>query len=381
MIETAIIIILLVALSLSLLFLFLKKDVRVTILAKEVTQREGRLNAVMEGMLDGIVVIDDAFNIDYVNPATLSMLKIGQGGRISIFDIVGSIDRRYRLEESISEVFASGKSKSIGNIHFDGKLLKVVIFPISKAAPSKSIGIIFHDKTEEKQLQKLRDEFTAMVIHELRSPLTVISGTADLLFKKLGLLEKAQVDSFLVQIKNSAAELLKLVNDLLDASKLESGKFEISRGTNDINKLLEDETRYYLSLAKSKSTELKLDLDESLSPFGFDYAKIAQVMNNLLSNAIKYTSGGEIVIKSFRQEGEAIVSVSDTGVGVPDEEKPFIFDKFSQAHVAPTNNEKGTGLGLVISKGIIEAHGGSIWVEDNSPHGSKFVFKLPLGSV
>ncbi|KKU30667.1 MAG: Multi-sensor signal transduction histidine kinase [candidate division WWE3 bacterium GW2011_GWA1_46_21] len=226
--------------------------------------------------------------------------------------------------------------------------------------------------------KKPSSDFIAMVVHELRSPLTVISGTADLLIKKSDVIDKNQTDVLLLQIKSSSDSLLKIVNDLLDAAKIDAGKFEISRSTNDINKLLQEESRYYTELARAKSITLKLDLNTNIQPFVFDYARITQVMNNLLSNAIKFTGSGAVIIRSDVQGTDVVVSVSDSGVGISDGDKSMIFDKFVQAASVATNNEKGTGLGLVISKGIISAHGGKIWVEDNTPCGSKFVFKLPL---
>ena len=228
------------------------------------------------------------------------------------------------------------------------------------------------------ELRKLRQDFTAMMVHELRSPLTVIKGTSDLLIKEYKNLNSEQVNTFIVQIKDSAIALLGIVNELLDASKIEAGKVELFKKQGDINKIINDEFNYYYNLARDKGINFSFDLDLSIQKFYFDEQKIKQVLNNLLSNAIKFTDpGGTLVIVSKNYGSYIGISVNDSGKGVPDEVKELLFQKFVQARESDKSNEQGTGLGLVICKGIVEAHGGRIWIEDNVPKGAKFIFTLP----
>lgn len=236
-------------------------------------------------------------------------------------------------------------------------------------------------KTYDKYLedvQRQRDDFLAMLVHELRSPLAVIKGASDLMLKDAYRLSKEQIETLLEQIKNSSTGLLKIVNDILDISKLESGKFEITKEENDLNAVLQDECDYYKSLANEKQIEILTKLDTTVGRFKFDADRIRQVMNNLLSNALKFTpNGGKVLVKSNKQNNRVFISICDDGPGITDEMKHRIFHKFVQGGDNHTK-EKGTGLGLVISKGIIEAHGGTIWVEDNSPKGACFNFHIPI---
>ena len=232
---------------------------------------------------------------------------------------------------------------------------------------------------QDHEVQQAREDFLAMVVHEMRSPLAVIRGSADLILKETDNLSEGQIADLLGQIKNSSSHLLDMVSDLLDVSKIEAGKFEIFVKEQDINKTINDETHSYEALAKQHGLRLLMELDESLPKIKFDSEKIDQVLNNLLSNAIKFTPReGVITIETRRQNNYAQVVVSDTGSGIPDFLKAKLFNKFVQGKENGVSHEKGTGLGLVISKGIVEAHGGTVWVEDNHPRGSKFIFTLPL---
>jgi len=232
----------------------------------------------------------------------------------------------------------------------------------------------------EHELNRLRDDFTAMMVHELRSPLAVMKGSADLLLKEDSTLSVEQKYTLLSQIEDSSGDLLQIVTDLLDVSKIESGRLEIKKERGNINDLLEDESEYYEALAHEKGVVVNVLLEGDLPEVSFDRDGVKRVMNNLLSNALKFTeSGGKVEISSRKIDGTFIeVCISDTGRGVPEGMKGKLFNKFVQVDTSDGDSGKGTGLGLAIAKGIVEAHGGRIWIEDNKPKGSKFLFVLPL---
>jgi len=228
----------------------------------------------------------------------------------------------------------------------------------------------------KKDLSK--DDFLPMLVHELRSPLSVIRGAADLLMKSTEGLSVEQIQTLLNQIKMSSTTLLTMVGSILDVSKMESGKFEINKTFNNINAVLTEECAYFDPLTKIKNLTIECQADPDISNFSFDAERIKQVLNNLISNAIKFSPEGEkIIITSKKVGSDCQIEVCDFGVGIINDEKPSLFQKFFQA----SNQDgvsKGTGLGLFISKGIIEAHDGRIWVEDNTPKGSKFSFSIPI---
>jgi signal transduction histidine kinase len=232
---------------------------------------------------------------------------------------------------------------------------------------------------KQSEVQRERDDFLAMLVHELRSPLSVMKGASDLMLKDAHNLSKEQIETLLNQIRNSSTGMLNIVNDLLDVSKLESGKFEIEKVQGNLNQILREESSYYESVANAKQISIVCELDEGVQDFKFDPDRIRQVMKNLLSNAVKYTpENGIVTVKTFLKDDMVRICICDTGEGITDDMKHKLFHKFVQLNNHNHIKEKGTGLGLVIAKGIVEAHGGSIWVEDNKPKGSKFVFTIPL---
>lgn len=235
-------------------------------------------------------------------------------------------------------------------------------------------------ENERVRINEQRDDYVAMMVHELRSPLSVIKGSADLVIKEEAALSADQKYTLLSQIFESASDLLAIVNDILDVSKIESGRFEIKKTQGSLNRVLKGEVDYYTALAHEHELNFESALDDKIPEFKFDEDRLKHVLNNLLSNAIKFTpKGGKIIVSSFlTNDSTALVSVSDTGKGVPDFMKNKLFNKFVQMENRMSSDEKGTGLGLVIAKGIVEAHGGQIWVEDNTPQGAKFMFTVPF---
>jgi signal transduction histidine kinase len=227
-------------------------------------------------------------------------------------------------------------------------------------------------------LQSKQNDFIPILVHELRAPLSVIHGASDLLLKEVKGLSVEQIQNLLTQIKSSSSSMLKMVADILDVSKMDAGKFEVNKVYASINNVLKEECGYFQSLAQLKNIKFDVQLDPKLNHTSFDPDRIKQVLNNFLSNALKYTSEGGVVTVSSKQAGNDIqVAVADSGIGIADADKQLLFHKFAQAESHNHIKEKGTGLGLYIAKNIVEAHKGRIWVEDNKPVGSKFIFSIP----
>jgi len=232
-------------------------------------------------------------------------------------------------------------------------------------------------KMKAKNEAKMGD-FLPILVHELRSPLSVIKGAADLLMKEANGLSADQIHTLLNQIKSSSNSLLDMVGSILDVSKMESGKFEVNKSFNNMEAVLKEVCSYFEPLAKVRGLTIECQIDESIMNFSFDAERIKQVVGNLISNAIKFSpEGGNIIVSSKKVGSDCQISVCDTGVGIKDSEKPLLFQKFYQAS-NQDGIKKGTGLGLYISRGIVEAHGGKIWVENNIPKGSKFIFTIPM---
>ena len=226
-----------------------------------------------------------------------------------------------------------------------------------------------------KELDRIKSDFVANVAHEFRTPLTIIKGNVDLVVKG-GLGEvTSQQKEMLDGAKNVANRLARLVNDLLDISKIESGKMKLREDLININKIIEENLPGFTKMIKDRKQTLKKELAIDMPDIKADMDKITQVFVNLLSNAIKYSpEQGSIVVKSVNLENEIMVEVSDTGEGVSPENLDTIFDKFTRV---TAEKKEGTGLGLPIAKDIVVLHKGRMWVKSEIGKGSQFYFTLP----
>ena len=362
----------------SLLYKVIEKATHTVTNLYEVLKREQtKLDVMVKNMSTGVLMMDTNFRILVVNDAFLSMLPLKKNKNTNIFDIVSAFGAEFPFEETVAKVLESQSPRVLSEVKINSRYFEVNIQPVKNADEVIGVGVILNDQSKEHEIQSLREDFTTMMIHELRSPLTVIRGISDFLMKEKDKLKIEQYDNLMNQVKKSSTNLLTIVNDLLDAAKVESGKFEVIKKTNDINELLHEEVKYYSGLASEKDNRITVETDKSIEKFAFDYQKLGQILNNLLSNAIKFTKGGEVKVVSRNLGREVEVSISDTGEGISDEMKSKLFNKFVQFRNSAVSNVDGTGLGLVIAKGIVEAHGGKIWIVDNVPHGSRFLFTLP----
>ncbi|HEY7407811.1 MAG TPA: ATP-binding protein [Gemmatimonadaceae bacterium] len=224
---------------------------------------------------------------------------------------------------------------------------------------------------------RTRDEVLAVVSHDLRNPLSVIDMCAVSLADRLAPEDEA-ARSLVRTIESSTQWMNRLIEDLLDVARVEAGRLALERQSHDLVRVISEATVMLEPLIAEKSLTLREDLPEQLPRASVDARRVVQVLENLVSNAVKHTAaGGEILIRADSTNGEVRIVVRDTGCGIPAENLPHLFDRFWQARGA---RRGGAGLGLAIAKGIVEAHGGRIWVESTLGVGSTFGFSLPLAS-
>lgn len=238
--------------------------------------------------------------------------------------------------------------------------------------------------TELKSLDEAKDEFISIASHELRNPAAVIEGyTSMLRDEKICPLPKKSF-SPLDKVYSASRYLTSLTKDLLDISRITLGRYVLEKKPTNLDNLTAQVTQQYEMAAQEKGLKLKyLTPAEPLPLINCDPDKISEVISNLISNAIKFTQQGEVRIEiGIRDKGEGtrevVVSVSDTGMGIPKEDLSHLFEKFYRVTSGITQGIKGTGLGLFISKAIVELHGGKIWAESKVGKGSKFSFSLPV---
>jgi len=260
---------------------------------------------------------------------------------------------------------------------------------VSQAAVAIENATLFQ---KLKDMDKMKTDFLSTVSHELRTPLTSIIGFAEMVKRKFEGsivkeldLESEKNKSAVVKIRRNVNIILSegerlssLIDDLLDISRMEAGKVSLNMREIDIGEIITQVITLTNPIIRNKSVQVILNIRESLPKIMADKDKLMQVIINLISNAIKFTEQGCIVCTAREVQENVIVSISDTGVGIREEDKKYIFDKFNQVGDTLTNKPKGTGLGLAICKYIIEEHGGEIWVESEIEKGSDFSFSIPI---
>lgn len=243
----------------------------------------------------------------------------------------------------------------------------------------QGIVTLLQDVTRFKDLDRMKSEFIATVSHELRTPLTSLSMEIDILTQGVvGSINKRQRE-LLAAAKDDSERLRKLVKDLLDLSKLESGKYEIKKEIIDFRTLVAEAIRPLRLPFEEKQIHLEFDVPERLPAVFADPHQLIWVVTNLLTNALRFTdSGGRVQLTAKEEKDKILVTVSDTGHGIPLEHQSTVFDKFVQVK-SPTDTTPGSvGLGLAIAREVVEAHGGRIWLESTVGTGSTFFFSLPL---
>ena len=265
-----------------------------------------------------------------------------------------------------------------------------------------SVGVAFHNaklfeeagqaRAAAEQADAAKSSFLSTVSHELRTPLTSVLGFAKIIRRRLEerlfplipeddrkvQQAKRQVIENLDVVVSEGERLTKLIDDVLDLAKIEAGKFSWNMASVSVKDVIERAIAATASLFEAKKLELVRDIEPGLPSITGDQDRLIQVVINLISNAVKFTDSGSITCAVHKQGSEMIVSVKDSGIGIAPADQPKVFEKFKQVGDTLTDKPKGTGLGLPICKEIVEYHGGRIWVESESGHGSTFSFTLPI---
>lgn len=354
---------------------------------KALLDSEEQLRFITQSSIDGIITINDKEEILAWNFGAEQMFGFReaemQGKLLSIV---------LPQPNMIATVLSSVKPIEFNGMHKDGHLFPVEIS--HTRWEKKDIHydtIIIRDITERKATEKhlikamkeakaanaSKNEFLAMISHELRTPLNAIIGFDQCLLMGMdGVINDAQRVS-LKKIEKSSFHLLNLINDILDWSKIEAHRMKLEIMSVNIIEIVSSCVEEMLSLAKQKNLDLHFDVTMPIIMMNIDKVRIRQVVLNLLSNAIKFTEQGSITVSVINEPHQTILQVKDTGIGLLAEEIKKIFQPFTQADRSISRRYGGTGLGLMISKKIIELHGGVISVESEKGKGSTFTVSLP----
>ncbi len=370
---------------------------------------EERLAGIIESAMDGIITVDERQCIMVLNAAAEKMFGY------SASEMLGQ-----SLERLIPERFRAahpGHIRKYGRTHATRRMIGALgtisglrasgeEFPIeasisqTTAGGAKLFTVILRDVTEQKRAEQLRlenlrleersrqveaanrlkSEFLANMSHELRTPLNGIIGFTQMLIdKRPGPLNPKQAE-YLDDVYNSATHLLQLINDVLDLAKVEAGKMELDLETFAPEKAVGEVCAILQGIANEKGVKLTWDVAPELGRVTLDPHKFKQICYNLLSNAVKFTNpDGNVEIRAFRREEDWFeLKVMDSGIGIKPEDLSRLFRPFEQLESGASRRHEGTGLGLALTRKIVELHGGRIGVESEVGHGSRFTVVLPL---
>ncbi|PNK02236.1 transcriptional regulator [Cylindrospermopsis raciborskii S07] len=290
----------------------------------------------------------------------------------------------YKFGKSSAHARRMGERQEIFGCRKDGSE-----FPAEASISKLDLGqesvytVILRDITERKQVEKMKDEFVSVVSHELRTPLTSIHGSLGMLTSGL-LSSTSEQGKRLLQIATDSTErLVRLINDILDIERIESGKVKMERENCDLRDLINSAINIMQPLADKAGVSLSIHNSNSSSiQLWADPDRIIQTLTNLFSNAIKFSEPGSTVyLMTELQKDQVLVTVQDTGRGIPEDKLESIFERFQQVDSSDSRNHDGTGLGLAICKSIVQQHGGKIWVKSILGEGSSFYFTLPILTV
>jgi len=314
-------------------------------------REKGKISSMVESMTDGVLMTDNNSMIVAANPAAKNLIHVQKEINVTIFDFIesfgGVFDIRGKLEESIT----LRKDLRVDGVIINDKFFQIYISPVRNTLNQEEIlgaAIIFHDITKEKEVEKMRDDFTSMMVHDLRTPLDGIK-------KMISVIDDSSEDiklreKYLNMIEKEAGEMLNIVNSLLDIAKLESGKFEIFLEEADVKSLIKEKVEYYLPVAKERGVSLSSNVSDNIpESILFDASRVSRVLTNLIGNALKFTDkGGFMKIYAFMHdikkeitteikenniewqvsnyekfknisENSLIISVTDSGIGIKEE--------------------------------------------------------------
>lgn len=335
---------------------------------EEKIEKQKHLNTIISSIDDGILAIDSKGKIIFVN-----------NGFNKIFDVQGLVNKYYwefLISPDLIKVIEEVISKKI---NFQGAIEIKSKFYFCNATyleQYEQVIIILHDISKVKEYEKIKKDLVANVSHELKTPLTAISGFAE---TALETTREKDTKKYLEIIINNSKRLINIINDLLLLSNIENNNKNLQFSEINLLELLNKIKKLFEKRLKEKNLKFILNIDENNKKIQADLYMLEQVFINLIDNAVKYTEKGEIRINTYmKDKNKMIIEVSDTGIGIPQEHIPKIFERFYVVDKSRSRESGGTGLGLSIVKHIINIHKGEILVDSKVGIGTKFIIILPV---
>ncbi|RKU26924.1 hypothetical protein C6497_12835 [Candidatus Poribacteria bacterium] len=354
---------------------------RVQTQIERISLENQRLETILNSMSEGVLLVKGPSEITYANPAAITMLNLPENyvGRALIeINRIPQLQGLVRNAEKTQELaFAEIRLANLNESEAE-----VTVVPV---ASQSEYVIVIHDVSKLRRLERIRADFVANVSHELRTPLTTIHGYAETLLTN-GNTKTKKRKEFLVKILKHSERLSRLVTDLLELARLEAGDVELKRTQCHLKEFHKQVLEVFEPVLEESGVTLEWNIPEDFPQISVDIQLFMQVFVNLIDNAIKYTPDGGVITVSAELIGtnadvgnEVVVHIQDTGIGIPSESQPRVFERFYRVDKGRARKMGGTGLGLAIAKHILLCHNGRIWLESELGQGTVFHFALPIG--
>lgn len=325
-----------------------------------------QLASVLRSMGDGVIMINSEGKIVVTNPPAEEFLRDCE------FERTGDEHPFFRLYQKV----ADDKQPLNEDLPVQGRIWSIVMTPLHVNETMRGVVAVLRDMTKERKMDKLRKDFVANVSHELRTPLSMLQGYSEAIVDGIAATPEEHVELAKI-IYDESVRMSKLVNELLDLARMEAGHVELHIKDVPIRPYFARIQRKFSNLAREKSINLQLELVTDRETVRFDEDRMEQVLTNLIDNALRHTPRLGTVKVKVSGNHPLVIEVSDTGSGIPQEDLPFVFERFYKADKARTRGlAGGTGLGLAIARNIVEAHGGTISVQSKVGEGTTFSIKL-----
>jgi signal transduction histidine kinase len=381
----------------------------VTRLQELIKSEQGKLNSMVESIGEGILMVDKEFRVVVANPAIKEIVGLPETGQISVFDFVDRLGGKFDIRGRIEEVVIKMSPFISDRIEVGKEFFAVGVYPVARIVDSNKrevlgVVVVFHNVSRDVEVERVKEEFMSMIVHQLRSPLDNMKKTAELLIKDKN---TVNADENNMMIYQGASSMLELVNEMLDISKIRAGKFEVHKVSANPREMILGRVEFYKVLANSKKISITSAIDPSVpEKLDFDPNATKQILNNFISNALKYTKeNGAVSVSGFVfGEGDPIpqglnvpkdfvfptaldmkisqkslcLVVSDNGVGIPESSINNLFSSYTEMSMEGVETENGTGLGLFVAKEVARSFGGRVGAVSILGRGSSFYLVIPI---
>ncbi|MBY6269976.1 ATP-binding protein [Parageobacillus thermoglucosidasius] len=339
-------------------------------------QEKEQLASILSSMADGVITFNRDGEILITNPPAERFLQAWYFEQGNDAEIIAPLPPQ--VNELFIRVVREEKEQSI-ELSLQGRTWVILMTPLYGKTNVRGAVAVLRDMTEERRLDKLRKDFIANVSHELRTPIAMLQGYSEAIIDDIAATDEEKKEMAKV-IYDESLRMGRLVNDLLDLARMEAGHITLNYETVQLAPYIGRIIRKFQGLAKEKQIDLSAEFDNEDIRIRMDPDRIEQVLTNLIDNAIRHTDqNGTVKIIAEQNGGGVTIHVQDSGTGIPEEDLPFVFERFYKADKARTRGRSGTGLGLAIAKNIVEAHKGTISVHSKLHEGTTFTFHLPNG--